>query len=372
MQQEKKKIVFFILSLTKGGAEHVVANMCNDYFVNDYNVTIVTCMKAPVEYPLHSEIKTVTLDKEPEESEQGLMTRFLRRRSALFRVLKEEKPNLIISFMPEPNFIALSLRKSMKIPTIISVRNDPLVEYRTKARKALMKHFYKQADYCVFQTEDARKYFSFSEHIQTCSKVIPNPIDRIYLPDENRNQTLSAKRHVILNIGRLEAQKDQKLLLEAFDLIADDYPDWNLEICGEGSLREELTRQIENCQRTNRVFLCGNVDDIRGKMRDSSIFVLSSIYEGMPNALMEAMAMELPVIATDCPCGGPRMLIQEGEGILVPVGDTQALAEGMKKLLSDEAMRQKMGHMAGNIKNRCHPEKIMEEWRTLCAEYADI
>lgn len=372
MQQEKKKIVFFILSLTKGGAEHVVANMCNDYFVKDYNVTIVTCMKAPIEYPIHSEIKVVTLDKAPEESEQGLLTRFLRRRSALFRVLKEESPNLIISFMPEPNFIALSLRKRVKIPTIISVRNDPKAEYRTKARQVLMKHFYKRADYCVFQTEDARKYFSFSEHIQACSKVIPNPIDSIYLREENIISVSSAERRVILNIGRLEAQKDQKTLIEAFNRIADDYPDWNLEICGEGSLRDELTMQIENCQRTNRVFLCGNVDDIRGKMKNTGIFVLSSLYEGMPNALMEAMAMELPVISTDCPCGGPRMLIHEGEGILVPVGDTQALAEGLKKLLSDEDMRQKMGHMAGNIKKRCHPEKIMEEWRTLCAEYADI
>lgn len=364
-----KKVAFITLSMTKGGAERVIANMCNDYLSKKYDVTIISFMRAPVEYRINEEIDIIFLDDEEKQKEQGMVTRFLRRRKALKKELLKLTPDFIISFLPEPNFISLSLRRKLKVPVIISVRNDPVREYAGKVRQLLMKHYYKFADGYVFQTDQAKEYFSFSKHIYNNSVVIPNPLDKSFVCMENdrtevKNNGMGKK--TVMNVGRLERQKDQTTLIEAFSKCYKKCPDWELKIYGEGSLHDDLTLKIKEAGLEENVFLCGNVDDIRGKMKEADLFVLSSLYEGMPNALMEAMAMELPVISTDCPCGGPNMLTNGGErGILVPVSDVETLADKMMWIMEHPRDAEELGKRAGKIKEELSPEMIYKKWEEM-------
>lgn len=363
--KEKKKIVFFILSLTKGGAEHVISNMANDYFADRYDVTIITCMKAPVEYSIRHDVTILTLDEKEEEARQGMGKRFLRRRSRLCKALSEIKPEIVISFLPEPNFICLSLRKKLKIPMIISVRNDPKKEYAGKVRTILMKHFYPKADGYVFQTGQAKEYFNFSKHIQEKSTIIMNPLANEYLKEEPDFET-KRNSHTIINVGRLENQKDQKTLIQAFSNVADKYPEWKLNIYGEGTLRNDLQKQIDECGCTGKITLCGNTNEMREVMQNSAVFVLSSLYEGMPNVMLEAMSMGMAVIATDCPCGGPATLLANKEaGLLVPVRDVDALEQALCKVLGNQELREQYGRNAVNIKEEHIPEKIYGVWDDL-------
>lgn len=360
-----EQLVFVTLSLTKGGAERVICNMCNEYFADRCRITIVSLMKAEQEYRLDERIRLLTVDEEDDRAADSLPVRFVRRRKKLkklLRGLKKEGAQVMISFLPEPNMLTCSLKRSVGMRLIISVRNAPSVEYRGKLRYLLMRFLYPRADAYVFQTQQAKEYFSFSNHITKNGVVIPNPIAREFIgcpASQNR-------RKEIVAVGRLEEQKDPLLLLGAFALIHERFPGYRLLLYGEGSLKAKLLDEIRRYGLEDAVFLKGNAERMNELVRDAALFVLSSRYEGMPNALMEAMAMGVPCIATDCPCGGPAELIRQGEnGLLVPVGDKEKLAGAMAAMLQDEDRSQQMGLCAQEVVNRLNPEAIYQKWEQL-------
>lgn len=367
-----KHIAFLTLSMSKGGAERVIANMCNEYLVHHYQVTIITCMNRPLEYDLDKKIKVVTVDNNAEDAKQNMAARFLRRRSRLRKVLGEVSPDVLLCFLPEPNMLACSLkrpwslRNSLRFPVIISVRNDPVREYKSKTRQLMMRALYPKADGYVFQTEDAKNYFNFSKHIMDRACVIPNPLSRAFLDVEQPKQRVKK----VISVGSLSKQKNQRMLIDAFAKIHDKYPDYVMEICGEGSLRKELQTYINENGLSRRISLTGQVDEIAEQIYDSSLFVMSSDYEGMPNALIEAMALGLPCISTDCPCGGPRYLIEDGvNGRLVPVADVTKLSEVMDEMLSNPEKAEQMGLQARKIQDKLHPDVINAAWDAYINKY---
>ena len=140
-------------------------------------------------------------------------------------------------------------------------------------------------------------------------------------------------------------------------------------IYGEGEQRSELEKLAESLGISGHVLLPGNVQDIADKLEKSTMFVLSSDFEGMPNALIEAMALGLPCVSTDCPCGGPKYLIEQGKnGILVPVGDVDALSHAIRGLLSDPEKREQIGKNASTVCERLAPEKIYGQWEEFTEE----
>lgn len=360
-----EQLVFVTLSLTKGGAERVICNMCNEYFAKRCRVSIVSLMKAEPEYHLDERIRLLTVDEQEQDAKDSLPVRFLRRRKKLKKLLcglKKEGAQAVISFLPEPNMLTCSLKRAVGIRLIISVRNAPTVEYRGKVRYLLMRLLYPKADAYVFQTQQAREYFSFSRHITQNSEVIPNPIAREFIG----RPASSDRKKIIVAVGRLEEQKDPLLLLEAFVLVHERVPEYRLLLYGEGSLQEKLLDEIVRRGLEGSVFLKGNAERMDELVKDASLFVLSSRYEGMPNALMEAMALGVPCISTDCPCGGPAELIRHGEnGLLVPVGDAKKLADAMTDLLLDHERAQQMGIRAQEIGNRLKPDAVYELWDRL-------
>ena len=168
---------------------------------------------------------------------------------------------------------------------------------------------------------------------------------------------------MIVAAGRLDENKNHAMLIHAFSRIAGEYPNMQLVIYGEGELREQLTKLIKEKELEERISLPGSIDNVADEIGRAKIFALTSNTEGMPNTVIEAMVLGTPVISTDCPCGGPAMLINDGEnGLLVPVGDAYALADAMRKLLADEGLAQKISENALKLADELDPEKVDREW----------
>lgn len=356
-------IVFFTMVLNKGGSERVIVNLCNEHLIKKHKITIITCLSDQSLYHLNTQIVHVKIDKTQKERTQNKSLRFFRRRKKLEKILKEIKPDIIISFLPEPSFLALSLKSKLQIPLIISERSDPALEYRSFIYKIIIKLLYTNGDGFVFQTEDAMKWFDYKT--QTKSIIIPNPLTS----DACRTRYKRNRKKEIVAVGRLVPEKNYQMLFYALKEVLNEFPEYILRIYGEGPLQEEL----EECKRKlgldEKIFLMGNKDDIFDWIYDSALFVLSSKVEGMPNSLMEAMALGLPVIATDCPCGGPRFLIDNGDnGILVKNDNVQEMVQGIRNVLSNPELAEKIGQNASKIAEKLAPEKINKKWE----DYIDM
>ncbi len=363
------KIMLCIGTLTSGGAERVICNLANNLVKNN-QIELVSISRTEIAYELNSNVKVEFIDdflfdKKKSEDENAIrkVNKNITRLRKLNIVINNFKPDIIVSFLPEPNFLVLFLKKFNKIPTIISVRVDPKMEYKTKLYRFIMKRLYPKTDGIVFQTEEAKEYF---KDILNCSqKIIPNPINEEFIIDEFKGK----RKKVIVSVGRLGKQKNHKFLINAFSKISEEFKEYKLIIYGDGILRDELNELIKKLNLEDRVFLPGISKDIKNEIYDASLFVLTSDYEGMPNALMEAMTLGLPVISTDCPSGGPKFLIKNNEnGLLINVNDENALVESMKKILLDDEFSSKLQKNARNIAIDLAPQKIYSMWNDYITE----
>lgn len=348
------KILFYIGNLRKGGAERVVATLSNK-LVEKNEVIIITTTDEKVEYSLDKSIKLFSL-KNFDGNKNPLVKNiiYLKR---LKDYIKEIDPDIILGFLPEPSYRLLILKPFIKSPVIISDRNDPKIEYASLKSRTIMKFLYKRADGFVFQTDEARDYFC--KKIQDKSIVIANPVDDRFL----KTKYVGYKSTEFINVGRLNEQKNQILLIESFKDVIKKYPNYKLLIYGEGSLKNELSMYIKDNKLNNNVKLCGNVDDIENILKDKKGFILSSKYEGMPNALMEAMAVGVPCISIDCPCGGPRELIKNNiNGLLVKSNDKNELVSAMYKIIENDKMCKKIAMSAKKNMNNYSCDKIVSKW----------
>ncbi len=358
-------IAFFAMSLNRGGSERVIVNLCNECLVKRHKVTIITCLSDDACFKLDGQIVHRKIDKNEIQRKQNKAQRFLRRRKGFEETVKKIHPDIIACFLPEPSFIALSLKKSFQIPLIVSERADPSLEYRALIYRIMIKVLYRNGDGFVFQTEDAKKYFDSG--IQLKSVIIPNSLS----PDAMRTPYMGERNKEIVAVGRLVSEKNYPMLFHAFQKIADDFPDYVLRIYGEGELYSDLEHLIAALGLKERIFLMGRKDHIFDLISQSALFVLSSAHEGMPNALMEAMALGLPVISTDCPCGGPRSLIRNGyNGILVENDNAEVMADGMRQILSDLDFAEELARNARGIAQMLNPEKINKQWEDYICKIA--
>lgn len=347
------KIMFNISSLGKGGAERVISNLANN-FISDNKVSILVNNNNLQSYKLNENVKIFELDS---KYIKNPLIRNIKRIKNAKNIINDYNPDIIISFMPWPSYKVLLLKNKINCKVIVSDRNDPKMEYNNIIEKILMRYLYPKADFFVFQTSDQRKFFS--KKIQDKSVVIPNPLKENFLVDKE-----AKKENVIISVGRLVEQKNHKLTIDAFKEIITEFPNYKLKIFGTGNLEKELKDYIKNIGMSEKIFLCGVSDDIQKELIKSKIFVMSSNYEGMPNALMEAMACGIACVSTDCPCGGPKELITDNEnGLLFDVGNKDMLVEKLRLLLKNESLQKKIGNNAKRIRYDYNPQKINEKWQ---------
>lgn len=391
-------IAIFINALEKGGAQRVAANLTDHLYEAGWKVTLVTQYKLENEYVLlhEKEIPRVLSDitKQEESHVPGFYRpiNFRRRWKKLHDIWAEIKPDVILSFLGKNNIMTLSTAKDLGIPVAVAVRSDPAREYADpKLRKLALKLFPTAAG-VILQTQDGVNFFP--EDIRRRSVVLPNPLNPEFMTEPFEGE----RDHRVVVVGRIDKNKHQSLVVTAFEKIADEIPeDYILEFYGDGSERENLSAEAARGKLCDRIFFRGVVSDVPQRIRKAGLFILSSDKEGMPNALIEAMALGIPCISTDCPCGGPKVLMKTGataeekvepspndhgdssqnyqdvslpedkgnltpNGILVPVGDADAMAEAMKKVINDPALAQKLGWNALRVRAVYSPEAAFAAW----------
>ena len=349
----RKTLLFYINAIHEGGAERVILRLADHFAQAGYRSVVVTSFVDKNEYPVPDGVERISIEQQ--EICQSKLMRNVTRILALRRICKKLRPEAIISFMCEPNFRSLCATFGLKVKRIVSVRNDPEREYAGKIGRLVGKYLLPMADGCVFQTQDAKEWFP--KRLQKKSKVIFNEVDRSFFSVEY----IGGKD--IVTLGRLNEQKNHKMLIRAFSRIANQFPDRHLRIYGIGNQKEALESEIKKLHLEQQVHLMGLTTDSASILANAGLFVLSSDYEGMPNALMEALAVGVPCISTDCPCGGPRMIVQNGEnGILISTGCVEELSEAMEYLLNNREEAERMGKVAQKYAQNYRPEIVFKDW----------
>lgn len=350
-------VAMLIGALTKGGAERVLVNLADDLIQKGHQVTMVTQYLRENEYPLNPKVKRVISDITEEETGKSRVLNFCRRFLKLRGIWKTEKPDVILSFIGKNNIMTILTSRLLAIPVAVSVRAEPSEEYYNTLLAICAKVLFQKADCVILQTRQAAEYFPKRLEKKIC--YLKNPINESFF----RDPYVGERKRKLVAVGRVDENKNHKLLIDAFASIAKDYAEEQLIIYGEGELRQSLQDYVKDLGLEDQIKLPGSVDQVAEQIEGADGFVLCSNTEGSPNTLIEAMVLGLPVISTDCPCGGPADLIIDGvNGLLVPVGNVQAMADALRKLLSDSTKAKQMGEEARKLNVRYEKKQVCKEW----------
>ena len=275
---EKRKIVFHLNCLEHGGAERVVSNLANQFGREGYEVIVATEWKGEEEFPLIPQVRREIVGLKPGDEKKSRAAKFLLRIRYLRKFLKKERPDMVIAFAHRAIYRALSSTWGTKIPVIVCCRTDPVGHYDSISDKIQIKLLFPYAAGAVFQTYGQRDFFR--PYLQDNSCIILNAVNPKYM--------------------------------DAFVKVHEKHPDYILQFFGGDSgdgTKEKLMKKISDYGAQNYIFLMGDSDQLEKDLADASVYAFSSDWEGLPNALIEAMTLGLPIVATDCPCGGPATII---------------------------------------------------------------
>jgi glycosyltransferase involved in cell wall biosynthesis len=353
-----KRIALFISSLQKGGSERVMVNLAENFYKNNFEVILVTQYKQEDEYEINPKIRRVY--SEPDESllNDNRLHNFYIRYKTLRDIWTAYKPDIILSFLGKNNLMAIATSSRLPIKTVVSVRGEPTMEYEGSLMRMLAKFMFRFADGVILQTKQSMNFFP--KKVQQKSVIMSNPLNPAFLD----KRYVGEREDVIVTVGRLDENKNQAMLIHAFSHIASEFPNMKLVIYGDGECKEKLEDLVRSKNLMDRVTLPGSISDVPGHIYNARIFALTSNTEGMPNTIIEAMALGIPVISTDCPCGGPAELIEDGvNGLLVPVGDAFSLADAFRRILVDNELEAKLQENASKITQKLAPDKVNKEWR---------
>lgn len=348
------KITIFIGGLSGGGAERVTCNLANYLARKKHDVEIITIGNVEPAEILDKRIKHVPLLTDYKEYGKTV-GKFLRIKR-LHQYLKQNNRDCYVVMLTITSALLLSMKRSTNAAIVCSERVDP--ESHDKFQKTLLKIMAHRADGYVMQTTSAEKwiipYLKGKESV-----VIPNAINPSFI-----GPRFNGKRaKTIVAAGRLTEQKNFSLLLRSFAIATKQVPGYTLKIFGKGPLLSKLQIEVHNLGIDGQVEFPGFSNDLKNDIKIASIFVLSSDFEGMPNVLMEALALGTPCISTNCSGGGAEFLISNKEnGLLVPINDEESMSKAIVRLMQDEKFAETLGTNAIKIQERLSPDIIYEEW----------
>ena len=346
------RVVFLSFLKGFGGAKRQNVLLAKELALKGHDVIILSLSVDNNLYDLGDNIQYEFIP----DRKRGLF-KIIKRYVDIKKRLKELRPDLTVSFWYQPMYLCAMMSKKITGKLVYSERTDP-GDAKYKGWLGIVRKItLPRIDGFVFQSKGAQRYFPLS--VRKKSTIISNPV---FIKAEDYPD-VQKRRKAIVTVGRLHPQKNHRLLIEAFSEVASQFPDYVLEIYGDGELKEELQKQIMSLRLNNRVFLKGTSKQVFDLIYDSEIFVLSSDYEGVPNSLLEALALGIPCISTDCRPGGARELIEDGvNGIVVPLNDKDELAAAMIKLLSDKQLAMKYSIKRIDTINKHNPERIYNQW----------
>lgn len=344
-----KRIYFVTADLSNGGAERVTAILANKLVDEHYDVSVVFMKDDQKVYPLSEKIRLMEYF-----GSGAKIKRIAGKILALRRLIKSDPQGVFIAMLPYESLYLFLAGLGCKHTKIYSLRNDPS-KLTGIVNLFVKKVVFPQADHIVFQTPDAMAYFP--EKVRKKGAVIANPID-----DELPAPFTGTREKAFVTAGRFTEQKNYPLLLKAFAAFQQQYADWQLKIFGKGKLEQELRAMCRELGIADQVMFCGFSANLPEEINRCAAFVLASDYEGISNAMLEALGSGVPCICTDCPVGGARMFIKNGEnGILIPTGDQKALTDAMRYAAEEPEAMDKMANEALKIKEKLAPTNITRE-----------
>lgn len=378
-----------------GGAERVISLLANFLLEQDWNVTLLLThqkLKDADLTRLNKGVRVISLEdevplqKSPSQfrmlyarilgrllrivnapEDMALVEKYAARNSAkiqwLKQFFKEHRKATAIAFLYDSIFLAL-LAKGKDNRLIISERGDPGQSLGSKTDMAFFRTMFPKADAMVFQSPDVQKWYK--EKLGIGGELIFNPITED-LPAAWHGE----RKKRIVNFCRINPQKNLFLLIDAFELFHKDYPEYELWIYGNVSTGDEVYYQFvnahaQNCICKDRIHLEPARKNIHSLVLDAAMFVSSSDFEGMSNSMLEAMAIGLPVVCTDCPAGGAKAVIKDHEnGLLVPIKDKQKLYLAMKEIIDNPKLAEKLARNAVRIGQTQSEKVILNKWLNL-------
>lgn len=351
-----KTILVFVPHMTNGGAERVLSELTIQWNQKGHQIILVETEPDMYEssYRLPEDVQVIRF----ENRHTGAL-KYVHTILSMIRIMRKYPKAPVVAFS---KLVLIKLAFAMPFVSnkiILSERNDPYSVPEKKLKRMIRDWAFEHADKCVFQTPDARDYFS--ERVKKKSVIIPNPINA-ELPE----RYIGLREKVIVAVGRLSSQKNYPMLLHAFVNVHEAFPDYRLVIYGRGELENELIDLSKSLHISDFVSFAGFSSSIYEDILKCSIYVSSSDFEGISNSMLEALALGLPSVVTDCPAGGARMAINDHvNGILVPVGDEKAMSNAICELLSDSVLAEQIGDEAYKIRQKYPVKKIAEQWMDL-------
>ena len=329
------KIAFLFGSMGRGGAERMISHLANNWVKKGDKVAIITLDDSDPGYQLSASVELRKLGVSSiSKNKLQAVRRNYNTIISLRNLVVSEKYDVIISFQMR-SAIQLVLAKPLfrKYKIVASERANPKFDDIGLIEKVIRKLLLRKIDGFIFQTSAARECYPHA--IKSKSTIIPNGVFNDVLRDPVEFEKRDWKK--ICAVGRLSEQKGFDTLIDSFKLFCDKKKGYSLNIYGDGQLRNSLQDKVDGYNLSDSVFFHGNIPNVIEQISNAGMFVLSSRFEGMPNALMEAMAMGLPCISTNCEFGPNELIENEVNGILVNVDDSIELSEAMEKVTNDRS-----------------------------------
>lgn len=361
-QSTKNTYLFLIYQLFGGGAERVTSILASSLAEQGHDVYIGTYKRTSKDYPVSDKVHVRILNAELGRSKIGKSISRIRQVSNLIR---EVHPDFTIGMMGSVLVEGRIASFGHRTCYISAIRNDPAQVTSSRIARVVFLVANMFSDAVFVQNQTQKEYFPKWMHKRIFE--VFNPVADSYIT------AFRAKTQTIRNImmsGRLVEQKNHKLIIDAIAHLHNDYPDLKLSIYGDGPLKETMQGYIDAHGLTNNVRLEGRTNDVLGKLVEHDMFILSSNHEGMPNALLEAMAVGLPCISTDCRTGPSDMIRDHESGLLVPVDDLPGMVEAIRYMVEHPDDAFSMGIRAKRFaKNNCSVDIVVRRFVRECNKF---
>lgn len=348
------RIAIIAPGLSNGGGERVAATLSNLLAARGYEVLFIAAYSSVREYPLDRRIRFEAVQSERISG----MFRLCERSLSILQMVRDFRAEVVLSLI---TFELVPLMFS-GIPVIPSLRMDPGLSRVHKLRAMIQSFVFRRALAVVFMTEQARDYYRPA--IRCKGVVIGNP-----LPPNLPDWDAANHRRVIMTACRLVPLKNVPMQIDAFARFHQLHPDYTLEIYGKAdspAYLDELIRYRDSCGLADSVAFMGHSTSIHEVMKSCAAFLMTSNYEGLSNAMLEAMAIGVPTISTDSPPGGARAYIIDGvNGALVPVGDADALSRAMCRVAESPDLMRAWSLNARTVRGILGADAICDQWEAL-------
>ena len=352
------RIVFITNSIGFGGAEKMLTFVANSLSDRGHSCVIVNLGVVPdyvnaYKQSINDNVAIFNVKDEVQQKNRILEIK------ALTRYAKRFQADVFIGFTNFPNMYAVISGKLLRIPSIMSERGDPAKTLPNTIKDRILKMIIDSASGGVFQTEGAMVFYG--KRLQKRSVIIPNPI---FIKGTIHNEPYEEREKTIVSVGRLDnKQKRLDVMLQAFSIFLKVHPEYTLKIYGSGDDERFARQWCADLRIQDNVKFMGVTKTPMQDISNAGMFLITSDFEGISNSLLEAMAVGLPCVSTDHTPGGARLLITDHfNGLLAPMGDSEALARAMCEFADNPEMAQKCGNNARDVVNRFEPQKIIDMW----------